>query len=124
MYLLCTNTYLSQKFGMPKMARGGEGGWRKVPKVVPFGGLRGLVKRALLLRVGSWSIFGVRASFLDKIEEEDKEILHRKWNSESDLFEGLILASKSTLKLQNSPHGIVCLIRAPMSGPDRNFKSQ
>ncbi len=62
---------------------------------------------ALLLRVGSRSIFRVKASFLDKIEEEDKKILHRKWISESDLFEGLLFASKSTLKLQNSPHGIV-----------------
>ncbi len=121
MYLHCTNAYLSWKFDMPKMARGGGEGWRKVPKVVPVGGLRGLVPEALLLRVSSRSIFRVKASFLDEIEEEDKKILHRKWISESDLFEGLLLVSKSTLKLQNSPHGIVCLIRAPMSGPDQKF---
>ncbi len=31
---------------MPKIAKGGMEGWRKVPKVVPFGGLRGLVPGA------------------------------------------------------------------------------
>ena len=38
MYPLCTNAYLSQKCGTPKIARGGMEGWRKVPKVVPYGG--------------------------------------------------------------------------------------
>ena len=53
MYLLCTNVYLSRKFGAPKIARGGMEGWRKVPKVVPFEVLRGLVPGAQLLWDGS-----------------------------------------------------------------------
>ena len=124
MYLHCTNTYLSRKFGVPKMARGGVEGWRKVPKVVPVGGLRGLVPEALLLWVSSRSIFRVKASFLDKIEEEDKKILQRKWISESDLFDGLLLESKSMLKPQNSPPDVAFLIRAPRSGSNKINRSQ
>ncbi len=57
---------------------------------------------------------------MDGIEEEDKEILHRKWISQSDLFEGLLFALKSTLKFQNSPPEVVFLIRVPRSGSNKN----
>ncbi len=61
---------------------------------------------------------------MDGIEEEDKEILHRKWISQCDLFEGLLLASKSTLKPQNSPPDVAFLIWVPRSGSNKINRSQ
>ena len=63
---------------MSKIAMGGVEGRRNVPKVVHFGGLRGMVPGALLRWFRSRSIFGVRASFLRRIEEEGKEMLRRR----------------------------------------------
>ena len=83
---------------MPKIVRGGVEGCRKVPKVVPFGGLRGFVTGTLLRRFSSRPIFGVRASSLGGIEEEGKEMLQRKLISESGIFEGVLFALKNTVK--------------------------
>ena len=75
---------------------------RKVPKVVHFGVLRGLVLGTILQNFISLPIQGVRSSFFVQIEAEVKEISHKKLISKNDLFEGMLFVSKSTVKSQNS----------------------
>ena len=82
-------------------------GRRKVPKVVHFGCLRGLALGAILQNFISLSIQRVRSSFLVEIEAEVKGISHKKLISKRDIFEGLLLVSKSTIKSQNSHFGIL-----------------
>ena len=109
---------------MSKIVMGGVEGRRKVSKVVHFGGLRGMVPGALLRRFRSRSIFGVRASFLRRIEEECKEMPKRKWISESDIFKGLLFALKSTVKSQNLRRDGFVPIGGPRTGRQKFFERQ
>ncbi len=77
-------------------------GHRKVPKVVHCEGLRELVLGAILQNFISLSIQGVRSSFFVQIEAEVKGISHKKLILKSELFEGMLLVTKSGLKSQNS----------------------
>ena len=101
MCLLCSSDNWSCKADTLNIAWGGVEGHRKVPKVVHYGGLRGLVLGAILQNFISLSIQRVRSSFFVQIEAEVKGISHKKLISKSDVFKGMLLVSKSRVKSQN-----------------------
>ena len=82
-------------------------GRRKVPKVVHFGCSRGLTLGTKLQNFISLSIQGVRSSFLVEIEAEVKETSYKKLILKKNIFEGVLLVSKSTIKSQNSGFSIL-----------------
>ena len=101
MCLLCSSDNWPCKADALKIASGGVEGHRKVPKVVYFGGLRGLVLGTILQNFISLSVQRVRSSFFVQIEAEVKGSSHKKLISKSDFFEGMLLVSKSRVKYQN-----------------------
>ena len=102
MYLLFGSNNWPWKADALKITWGGVKGRRKVPKVVHFGILRGLVLGAIFQNFISLSIHRVRGSFFAQIKATIKEIPHRKLILKRDPFEGMIFVSKSTVKSQNS----------------------
>ncbi len=100
-WLLCSSDNWSCKADTLKIAWAGLEGHRKVPKVVQFGDLRGLVLGAILQNFISLSIQRVRSSFFVQIEAEVKGISHKKLISKRDFFEWMLLVSKSRVKYQN-----------------------
>ena len=121
MCLLCSSGNWPCKVDAHKIAWGGVEGHRKVPKVLPFGGLRGLVLGAILQNFISLSIQGVRSSFFVQIEAEVKNISDKKLISKSDLFEEMHLVSKSKLKSQHSRLGVESQVQMPRTGQGTIF---
>ena len=79
MYLLFGSNNWPWKADALKIAWGGVKGRRKVPKVVHFGILRGLVLGAIFQRnFISLSIHRVRGSFFAQIKATIKEIPYKK----------------------------------------------
>ena len=76
--LLCRTDNWSCKTDALKISWGGVESHKKVPKVLNFWGLRGLVLGAILQNFISLSIQGVRSSFFVQIEAEVKGISHKK----------------------------------------------
>ena len=71
---------------------------------------------AILQSFISLSIHGVRSSFFAQIEAEINLISHKKLISKSNLFEGMILVSKSMVKSQSSHLGIGSQVQTPGMG--------
>ena len=89
---------------------------RKVPKVVHIGSLRGLALGAILQTFISLSIQRVRSSFFVQIEAEVKGISHKKLISKSDLFESMLLVSKSRVKSKNARLVVESQVHMPRMG--------
>ena len=123
MCLLCSSDNWPCKVDAHKIAWGGVEGHRKVQKVLPFGGLWGLVLGDILQNFISLSIKGVRCSFFVQIEAEVKGISYKKLISKSDLFEGILLVSKSRVVSQNSPLGVESQAQTPRTGQGILIKS-
>ena len=67
----------------------------------------------------SLSIQGIRSSFLVEIEAEVKGISHKKLILKKNIFEGVLLVSKSTIKSQNSRFSILgSQVQTPRTGLD------
>ena len=120
---MCSSNIWPWKSDAPKIAWGGVECHRKVPKVVHFGGSRGLKLGAILQNFVSLSIQGVRSSFFVQIEAEVKDISHKKLISKYDLSVGMLLVSKSMVKSQNSNLSVKSQVQMPRTGQGNVFKS-
>ena len=99
--LLCRTDNWPCKTDALKISWGGVESHKKVPKVLNFWDLRGLVLGVILQNFTSLSVQGVRSSIFVQMKAEVKGISHKKMISKSDFFEGMLLVSKSRVKSQN-----------------------
>ena len=123
MCLLCSSDNWPCKADALKIVWGGVEGHKKVPNIVHFGGVRGLVLGVILQNFISLSIQGVRSSFSVQIEAKVKSISYNKLISTSGLFEGMLLVSKSWVKSQKSHLSIESLVKMPRTGQGTILKS-